>query len=32
MAIIEYLNEVHPYPHHLFPGDAIKRAQIRAFC
>ncbi len=32
MAIIEYLNEAHPYPHNLFPGSHIQRAQIRAFC
>ena len=31
MAIIEYLDEVHPQPK-LFPGSAIQRAQIRGFC
>jgi maleylpyruvate isomerase len=32
MAIIEYLNEVHPNPHNLFAGSPIQRAQIRGFC
>lgn len=32
MAIIEYLNEVHPYPHNLFAGSPARRAQIRGFC
>ncbi len=32
MAIVEYLNEVHPNPYNLFPGDAVQRAKIRAFC
>jgi maleylacetoacetate isomerase len=31
MAIIEYLDEVHPQPK-LFPGSAVQRAQIRGFC
>jgi len=30
LAIIEYLDEVHPEPP-LLPGDALERAQIRAF-
>jgi maleylacetoacetate isomerase len=32
MAIIEYLNELHPHPNDLFPGSPIQRAQIRGFC
>lgn len=32
IAIIEYLNEVYPEPHNLYPGDAADRAQIRGFC
>lgn len=31
MAIIEYLDEVHPEPK-LFPGSSVHRAQIRGFC
>ncbi|MCE3011368.1 MAG: maleylacetoacetate isomerase [Proteobacteria bacterium] len=31
MAIIEYLDEVMPFPK-LFSGDAIQRAKIRQFC
>ncbi len=30
LAIIEYLEETHPHPS-LLPGDAMQRAQIRAF-
>ena len=32
MAIIEYINEVHPQPYDLFPGSPGHRAQIRGFC
>jgi maleylacetoacetate isomerase len=32
MAIIEYIDEVHPQNPKLFPGDAAKRAHIRGFC
>lgn len=32
MAIIEYLNEIKPEPHNLYPGDAKQRALIRGFC
>lgn len=32
MAIIEYLNEIKPSPHDLFPGDPKNRALIRGFC
>lgn len=32
MAIIEYLNEIQPNPHNLFPGSPVDRAKMRAFC
>ena len=31
IAIIEYLNEVHPEPNNLFPGGPLLRAKIRGF-
>ena len=31
LAIIEYLNEKYPTPNNFYPGDAVQRAQIRAF-
>ena len=32
MAILEWLDEVKPEPHRLFPGDAWDRAHVRALC